>query len=81
MSSSESDPKPGEIVTATGWGMPADNAPDTSEVLREVNVPVESNEECNDYYGIIKDGMICTDSTGGKGTCQVIFIIRIKRYY
>ena len=44
-----------------------------SEVLREVDVPVMSNNDCNKTYGLIKDGNICTDSLGGKGTCYVSF--------
>ena len=75
LSTSETDPKPKEIVTASGWGLPSDDALDTSNVLRDVDVPTESNEQCNDFYGIINDGHICTDATGGKGTCLVCNIL------
>ena len=42
-----------------------------SDVLREVDVPIMSNDECNNVYGLIADGHICTDSARGKGTCYV----------
>ena len=42
-----------------------------SDVLREVDVPIMSNEDCNNVYGLIADGHICTNSAGGKGTCYV----------
>ena len=42
-----------------------------SDVLQEVDVPIMSNDECNNVYGLIADGHICTDSAGGKGTCYV----------
>ena len=69
--SSGSDPAVGEMVEATGWGKDSDNAGGISPVLREVTVPIESNENCDAYYGIVKDSHICIDSTGGHGTCNV----------
>ena len=71
--SSGSDPSDGEMVEATGWGKPSDNAGGISPVLREVTVPVMSNKECDATYGIVKDSHICIDSAGGKGTCNVSF--------
>ena len=68
----ESDPEPGKIVTASGWGLPADGAGATSDYLRDVDVPVLSNEDCNAYYQVITDGHLCTDGKGGHGTCQVL---------
>merc|ERR1712141_187291 len=64
------DPNPGEMVEATGWGKPSDTSGGISDVLREVIVPVMSNEDCDAYYGIVNDGQICIDSKGGKGTCN-----------
>ena len=69
--SSGSDPEPGQIVTATGWGVPSENSEFMSDVLREVDVPIMSNDDCNNVYGLIADGHICTNSAGGKGTCYV----------
>jgi len=60
----------GTIVTPTGWGKPSDNAFGTSDVLRQVNVPIMSNTDCNNIYGVVTSGNICIDSTGGKGTCN-----------
>ena len=68
---SGSDPSPGETVNAHGWGRPSDSAGSISDVLREVDVPVMSNSECDGVYGIVNDGHICIDSKGGKGTCNV----------
>jgi len=61
----------GELVTVTGWGKPSDNAGGISPVLRCVDdLPVISNKECNDIYGIVGAGVVCIDTTGGKGSCN-----------
>ena len=67
---SGSDPEPGQIVTAAGWGV-TENHDHISDPLREVDVPIMSNDNCNNVYGLITDGHICTNSAGGKGTCYV----------
>merc|ERR1711993_61424 len=38
--------------------------------LSSGSVPVESNKNCDDYYGIVKDSHICINSEGGHGTCN-----------
>ena len=68
-----SGPEVGEMVQATGWGRDSDAAGGISEVLREVSVPVMSNEDCDAVYSVVNDGHICIDSKGGKGTCNVSF--------
>ena len=35
------------------------------------DLPVIDNPTCNDYYGIINDGIMCIDSSDGKGVCNV----------
>merc|ERR1711936_1562418 len=61
----------GELVTCTGWGKPSDSAGGISPVLRMVeDLPIISNSECNAIYGIVGDGVVCIDTTGGKGTCN-----------
>nr|P00771.2 RecName: Full=Brachyurin; AltName: Full=Collagenolytic protease [Leptuca pugilator]1AZZ_A Chain A, COLLAGENASE [Leptuca pugilator]1AZZ_B Chain B, COLLAGENASE [Leptuca pugilator] len=60
----------GTVVTPTGWGLPSDSALGISDVLRQVDVPIMSNADCDAVYGIVTDGNICIDSTGGKGTCN-----------
>merc|ERR1719158_873884 len=61
----------GELVTVTGWGKPSDSAGGISPVLRMVSdLPCISNKECNDFYGIVGDGIVCIDTTGGKGSCN-----------
>merc|ERR1712045_656940 len=63
------DPK--ETVTCKGWGKPSDSAGGISPVLRCVDdIPVMSNAECNAVYGIVGDGIVCIDTTGGRGTCN-----------
>merc|ERR1711915_984759 len=42
---------PDELVTATGWGKPSDNAGGISPVLRMVeDLPIITNAECNAVY-------------------------------
>jgi len=61
----------GEMVTCTGWGKPSDSAGGISPVLRMVeDRPIISNSDCNAIYGIVGDGVVCIDTTGGKGTCN-----------
>merc|ERR1712228_11720 len=61
----------GELVTCTGWGKPSDSAGGISPVLRMVeDLPIISNAECNGVYGIVGSGVVCIDTTGGKGTCN-----------
>merc|ERR1711936_845361 len=63
------DPK--ETVTCKGWGKPSDSAGGISPVLRCVDdIPVMSNAECNAVYGIVGDGIVRIDTTGGRGTCN-----------
>ena len=69
-------PSVGTMATVTGWGKPSDNAGGISDVLREVrDVPIMSNSDCNDVYGIVGDGVICIDTAGGRGSCNVIIML------
>merc|ERR1712042_275677 len=62
---------PNELVTCTGWGKPSDSAGGISPVLRMVeDRPIITNSECNAIYGIVGSGVVCIDTTGGKGTCN-----------
>merc|ERR1712158_40092 len=64
-------PAVGSLVTVTGWGKPSDSAGGISPVLREVrDVPVMTNADCNAVYGIVGDGVVCIDTTGGRGSCN-----------
>nr|ATO74509.1 collagenolytic serine protease [Eriocheir sinensis] len=61
----------GDIVTPSGWGKPSDDALGTSSVLRQVDNPVITVLQCASVYGsIIDQRIVCTDTTGGKGTCN-----------
>merc|ERR1711935_833640 len=64
-------PSVGSMVTVTGWGKPSDSAGGISPVLREVrNLPVITNSDCNDVYGIVGPGVVCVDTAGGRGSCN-----------
>ncbi len=69
--SSSGSPPVGEIVTLTGWGRPSDSASGISDVLRQVDVPIMSNADCDAVYGIINEGIICVDAANGMGSCNV----------
>lgn len=61
----------GDLATATGWGVYSDSEGQLSDVLRMAqNLPIMSNEECRKTFGLVGDGMVCTDTTGGHGPCQ-----------
>merc|ERR1712127_476406 len=64
-------PSVGSMVTVTGWGKPSDSAGGISPALREVrDLPVITNSDCNDVYGIVGPGVVCIDTTGGRGSCN-----------
>uniref|UniRef100_A0A3Q3ITY0 Peptidase S1 domain-containing protein n=1 Tax=Monopterus albus TaxID=43700 RepID=A0A3Q3ITY0_MONAL len=64
----------GTDAWVTGWGNVGSGvAPPVPYDLREVDVPVVGNRQCNCDYGVgtITDNMMCAGSpAGGKGTCQ-----------
>jgi len=61
----------GVTSTVVGWGAIREGGP-SSNVLREVDVPIISNTVCNQQYGgDITDAMICAYvDGGGKDSCQ-----------
>jgi len=60
----------GDISVILGWGTTTEGGI-PSLVLREVDVPIISNEECNQYYSTITDTMLCAYvDGGGKDSCQ-----------
>merc|ERR1712147_7105 len=67
----ESNEYVGELTTPVGWGKNADSAGGITPKLQMVeDLPVIDNPTCNDYYGIIYDGIMCIDSSNGKGVCN-----------
>uniref|UniRef100_A0AAQ6INJ7 Acrosin n=1 Tax=Anabas testudineus TaxID=64144 RepID=A0AAQ6INJ7_ANATE len=57
----------------TGWGKTSSGSSTISQDLREVEVPVVGNRQCNCDYGVgrITDNMMCAGlSSGGKDSCQ-----------
>lgn len=63
------------LGTVTGWGATAEYGA-TSKVLREVNVPIISNDDCRKtkYGNKITANMMCAGfvGKGAKDACQVI---------
>jgi len=67
----ESNGYVGELTTPVGWGKNSDNAGGITPKLQMVeDLPVIDNPTCNDVYGIIYDGIMCIDSSNGKGVCN-----------
>jgi len=60
----------GKVATVTGWGTTSSGG-SASNVLREVDVEVKSNTQCQSSYGSssIRDTMLCAGSRG-KDSCQ-----------
>ena len=50
---------------------PPAGASGISPVLRQVDVSILSNDDCDAVYGIVTDKNICIDASEGKGTCNV----------
>ncbi|MFO0738330.1 MAG: serine protease [Labilithrix sp.] len=62
----------GAGVTVVGWGSTAEGSP-TSDVLRQVTLPVLSNEQCRTfphYAGVNRDQLCAGFVTGGYDACQ-----------
>jgi len=60
----------GNLLTVVGWGKPSDSAGGVSPTMRYVEVPVISNEECNNVFGMVGEGVVCVDTSGGHGSCN-----------
>ncbi|GLD75012.1 transmembrane protease serine 9-like isoform X2 [Lates japonicus] len=74
LAASDSTYHNGTNTYVTGWGTIAFGVlPPPPHTLREVEMPIVGNRQCNCDYGVgsITDSMICAgDRAGGKGTCQ-----------
>jgi len=67
----ESNGYVGQLTTPVGWGKNADSAGGITPKLQMVeDLPVIDNPTCNESYGIIYDGIMCIDSSDGKGVCN-----------
>jgi len=64
--------KPGTLCTVTGWGTTSENGL-LSNILQKVQVPLISDEACQQDYGSLKisSSMMCAGfEAGGKDSCQ-----------
>jgi len=67
----ESNGYVGDLTTPVGWGKNADSAGGITPKLQMVeDLPVIDNPTCNETYGIIYAGIMCIDSSNGKGVCN-----------
>jgi len=67
------DVQAGSIVTVSGWGSLFSGSGRTPDLLRKVQLPIVSNEQCAATYGrdVITHSMLCAGfDQGGKDTCQ-----------
>ncbi|XP_054615682.1 trypsin-3-like isoform X2 [Dunckerocampus dactyliophorus] len=72
LAAQDSDIPVGTDFIVTGWGTIASGVPlPFPQTLQEVSVPVVSNADCNEAYGIITSNMICAGlMEGGRDSCQ-----------
>lgn len=63
----------GDTLLVSGWGKTADGAfQSISPILMKVTAPAITTAECATSYGdIITDSILCIDTTGGLGSCNV----------
>merc|ERR1719187_3146171 len=73
----KSDSYEGDMATVIGWGKLQhwhdDHPSSFPNELREVDVKIISNKQCNNQYGSITDNMLCAaeeNANGGKDSCQ-----------
>jgi trypsin len=59
----------GRTATVTGWGLTSESG-GASNVLREVDVNIVSNSQCEQAVGGITSRMICAGGIRGKDSCQ-----------
>ncbi|XP_012782021.2 granzyme A-like [Ochotona princeps] len=70
------DVKPGTMCHVAGWGLSNNQSPNTSDILKEVNVTIINRKICNDnkhydFNPVIGLNMICAGSPkGGKDSCN-----------
>merc|ERR1712241_399961 len=61
----------GQMSLVSGWGRPSDSSSGISEVLRYVDDRrVLTQDECENYWGNLNEGVVCIDTTDGGGRCN-----------
>jgi len=68
----ETDMDPGTVMYASGWGFPTAQNHGISNVLRVVNMPTMTVEDCQIFYDphLATDKVLCTSGFGHKGICD-----------
>lgn len=81
---------PETMLTTSGWGLTSESASSVNDVPMQVDVPVVSNEDCNEnYHGTVKDTMMCAgyvedgqrDACSGDSGGPLFAIDEVGRYY
>ena len=66
----------GQMSLVSGWGRPSDSSSGISEVLRYVDDRrVLTQDECENYWGNLNEGVVCIDTTDGGGSCNVSHLL------
>ena len=62
---------PGTIARVTGWGVLTENGETTPDILQGVNVPIVTQELCQDVYGddLMADNLCAGKKQGGADSC------------
>ena len=62
---------PGTIARVTGWGVLTENGETTPDILQGVNVPIVTQELCQDVYGddLMADNLCAGKKQGGVDSC------------
>ena len=67
----------GAWSTIQGFGRYSDNSQNVSNEKRWVSMPIMSNGQCQQTWGV-GDGNLCTDTAGGRDACNGLFYIFFK---
>lgn len=59
----------GSIGRISGWGRTHDDDQNISSFLNFVDVTIISNTDCNDIYGVVGAGHMCTSAASGGNIC------------
>ena len=61
----------GEHASAMGWGLTVDGGSVSPTLQVAHGLPIMSNADASLVYGPLSNGIVCIDTSGLKGTCNV----------